>query len=707
MRAKPPPEQPVSKFVGIWIRVSTEDQAKGESPEHHEHRARAYAESKSWRVREVYHLEGVSGKAVSEHPEAQRMLEHIRSGHITGLIFSKLARLARNTRELLDFSDLFRDAGADLISLHESIDTSTPAGRLFYTVIAAMAQWEREEIVERTAASVPIRAKLGKPLGGAAPFGYRWENRELVPDPQEAPVRKLIYELFLEQKRRKGVARVLNERGYRTRNGSPFTDTTIERLLRDPTAKGIRRANYTRRQGDSKAWVLKPEHEWILIPCPPIVSEDLWASCNAILDQRRENGRRTGRPAVHLFTGLAFCVCGQKMSVPSDSPKYVCPRCRNKIRVEDLEAVFREQLRGFLLSPEDVTRYLDQADDALQGKVERLDVLQEEERKVRVEMEKAYRLYQADQISVEGFGHLYRPLEERVKQLEEEIPRLQGEVDFLRIEVVSRDEVLSGAQDLADRWPDLAPEEKRPIVEAFVKRVEVGKDEVSISLLYLPSPSQVTPERQRNLTPALHFCRWTLRGPKPLASGYPTAPVSLGEHLRKRRIDLRLTQHRVAETMEADAWTYLLWEHDRSRPIPRFVPRIVRFLGYDPFPKGQTLGERIRAARRAQGLSHTAMARKLGVDPSTILNWERGRRHPPARFWPRILGLISREEVPLDAPLPDRLLAYRLAHGLTQAELGALVGVASSQVWNWERGRTRPNRIHLNRVEEVLGNVAV
>src|SRR5438552_8192350 len=97
-------EEHSSKHVGIWIRVSTEDQARGESPEHHERRARAYAESKAWNIREVYHLEAVSGKSVMGHPEAKRMLGHIASGHVTGLIFSKLARLARNTKELLEFA---------------------------------------------------------------------------------------------------------------------------------------------------------------------------------------------------------------------------------------------------------------------------------------------------------------------------------------------------------------------------------------------------------------------------------------------------------------------------------------------------------------------------------------------------------------------------------------------------------------------------
>ena len=122
----------VRKPVGIWIRVSSEEQAKGESPEYHEIRARACAEAKDWEVVTVYDLAGVSGKSVGEHAEARRMLKDVREGRISGLIFSKLARLARNTKQLLEFSEVFDEHGAALVSLGESIDTSTPMGKAMF-----------------------------------------------------------------------------------------------------------------------------------------------------------------------------------------------------------------------------------------------------------------------------------------------------------------------------------------------------------------------------------------------------------------------------------------------------------------------------------------------------------------------------------------------------------------------------------------------
>src|SRR6187399_269759 len=117
---------PEPKSVGIWLRVSTEDQVKGESPKVHEVRARTYAESKGWTVVAVYRLDGVSGKDVASHAECLRMRQDVRRGVIQALLVSKIARLARSAIHLLEFADFFKKHDVHLVSLAESIDTTTP-----------------------------------------------------------------------------------------------------------------------------------------------------------------------------------------------------------------------------------------------------------------------------------------------------------------------------------------------------------------------------------------------------------------------------------------------------------------------------------------------------------------------------------------------------------------------------------------------------
>jgi site-specific DNA recombinase len=415
------------------------------------------------------------------------MLADIRSGHITALVFSKIARLARNTRELLEFADAFRDANADMISLQEAIDTGSPAGRLFFTIVAAMAQWEREEIADRVAASVPIRAKLGRPIGGAAPFGYQWKDKKLEPHPKERAVRALMYELFTEHRRKKAVARILNERGYRTRNGSKFSDTTVDRLLRDPTAKGTYRQNYTTTNDRTKAWEYKPESEWVLTPVQAIVSEELWEECNRILDERRVSHKKPSRENVHLFTGYAFCECGAKMYVGGKSPKYICPKCRNKIPVADLEAVYHDELSRFLLSPEQLSSHLDAANEAIREKEALVSAAEADLAKLADEDDRLYQLYLGGQLSQDDFGRRHRPLAERRDQLEGELPRLQAKLDVMRISVSSEQASISDAGDLSLRWTQFSQGERRQLVETITDQIIVGKEEVAINLLYFPA----------------------------------------------------------------------------------------------------------------------------------------------------------------------------------------------------------------------------
>jgi site-specific DNA recombinase len=494
------------KRVGIWIRVSTEEQAESESPEHHEQRARWYCDAREWTVATVYHLEAVSGKSVMEHPEAKRMLKDIKEGFITGLVFSKLARLARSTKDLLAFSDYFQEHGADLISVQETIDTSTPAGRLFYTIISAMAQWEREEIASRVAASVPVRAKLGKPLGGAAPYGYRWEGGEkekrLVIDEEEAPVRKLMYEIFDQCKRKKTTAQELNRRGYHTRSGEKFTDTTVDRLLRDPMAKGLRRANYTKSLGAGKQWALKPSEEWVLVECPAIVSEDLWNSCNAFLDEQRKKLKRMGRRSAFLLAGYVACTCGQKMYVFHNHPVYSCRKCKNRIAAETIDAIYYETLESFLLADGDVTKYIEQSDATLQEKEALLNISKAQSLKLKSQMEELEDMRIKREITSERFVARYKPLEEQQAGLQEQIAELEGTIGMLQVQRLSSDTVLHEAKKLYRQWPQLPFEDRRTLVETITEHIGIDNDtdEVTIRFSYLPAPHlpQNTGTKQHN-----------------------------------------------------------------------------------------------------------------------------------------------------------------------------------------------------------------
>ncbi len=163
-------------------------------------------------------------------------------------------------------------------------------------------------------------SKSTKAVGGISPFGYVWQNGSLVVEKTEANTRKLIYELFLKHRRKKTVAKLLNDLGYRTRSNALFSDTTIDRLLRDTTAKGIKIIDGRETKVEA------------------IISEDVWQRANNLL------GQKATKPPVHLFTGFAFCDCGGKMLVPSNLEKYVCLECRHKINTDDLEEIFASQL---------------------------------------------------------------------------------------------------------------------------------------------------------------------------------------------------------------------------------------------------------------------------------------------------------------------------------------------------------------------------
>jgi transcriptional regulator with XRE-family HTH domain len=132
-------------------------------------------------------------------------------------------------------------------------------------------------------------------------------------------------------------------------------------------------------------------------------------------------------------------------------------------------------------------------------------------------------------------------------------------------------------------------------------------------------------------TPALPFCHLLLKAKKPKDSAYPTSLRTLGDHLRAKRLDLGLTQEQLGRQLRVEKMTVNNWETNRKEPAIRLVPNIIPFLGYLPLPTGSSLPERLRAHRLTLFLSFKRLAKRLGVDESSLMSWESGRRFPSIR----------------------------------------------------------------------------
>lgn len=591
----------MSRRVGIWIRVSTEDQEKGGSPEHHTYRAKAYAAAKGWEVVEEYHPEATSGKDARDHAEMNRMLEDLRSGRITGLIFSKLARLARSTRALLELAELFRERNADLISLEESIDTSTPAGRLFFTLIAALTEWEREEIAARVIASIPVRAKLGKPTGGPAVFGYQWLNQKLVPKPEDAAVRVLIYELYREHQRLLTVARLLNERGYRTRRGKLYTDMAIRWLIEDTTAKGLHCSNVWISAGRTanRQPGLKPESEWVYNQVEPIVPLELWEACNQILSQQRAKHKKAEKIAVYPFSGLLYCHCGGKLY--SDvgkgaGRKYRCQRCRNAVSAEGLDLTFQQEFTGFFSGQSAIDAQAQHTQDTLTTKEGLLISRLKELAKVKAAREKLLSAYLDSHLSAQQFGAHDAGFVARQAALEIEIPALEGAIDFLRVQQISAEQTQQDARTLSILWGDFADSEKQAMLRHLLGGILVKENEIEFDLTYSPRlfelAGQAATHKQNDpkiptvfLTIRNHdLVRVKLTAAKPSVIEIPLWPQpgdGWGNHLRYARWERGLTRRATAHIIGVSVFTLRKWETGRQ-PLQRLIPAIIAFLGYCP-----------------------------------------------------------------------------------------------------------------------------
>jgi DNA-binding transcriptional regulator YiaG len=212
-------------------------------------------------------------------------------------------------------------------------------------------------------------------------------------------------------------------------------------------------------------------------------------------------------------------------------------------------------------------------------------------------------------------------------------------------------------------------------------------------------------------THALPFCHVRLSGPKPQSKAYPKHLKTLGDHIRKRRLDLGLLQKEVAEQLGVDTASICNWESNEVQPMVHCLPGIIAFLGHNPLPEADDLISKFKRVRSTLGLTQEQLAQRLGIDESTIAAWEPGENTPVGPYLKLLEDFVARNgflpTVPGTASAKSRFLsrkiiALRKKLGLSKAALARQIGVNVNTLWRWERGERRPRGLHWKILADLI-----
>ncbi|MDK2792985.1 MAG: site-specific recombinase [Deferribacteres bacterium] len=295
------------KKTAIYIRVSTDEQARsGYSVEAQKKNLTEYCKRYNFNLIDYYIDSGFSG-AKLKRPELQRLVADVEQGVIDSVIVWRMDRLSRKMKHLLYLLDLFEKNDVNFYSMTENFDAKTPVGKLLINMLGSIAEFERESIIQRINAVKETRKMKKKLPLGNPPLGYKIENNQFIYD-EKAHVIKKIFEMYIYGYKPKKIASVLNQEGYRTKDGNIFTRASVWRIVKNHTYAGLIEINGKLVKGNIE----------------PIVDEQTFYQAQKIIESRRIEKKKN--PEKHLLTGLIYCKCGSTMhsNASSNKRRYKC-----------------------------------------------------------------------------------------------------------------------------------------------------------------------------------------------------------------------------------------------------------------------------------------------------------------------------------------------------------------------------------------------
>ncbi|MBS4198581.1 recombinase family protein [Bacillus sp. FJAT-49732] len=453
--------------TAIYIRVSTEEQAKeGYSISAQRRRLQSFCISQDWQISDFYIDEGISAKNTNRI-NLKRMIKDIKDDKIDCVLVYRLDRLTRSVFDLYKLLETFDKHNCKFKSATEVYDTTTAMGRMFITIVAALAQWERENLGERISLGFAEKARQGKYPLNFRPFGYDLNLKEskLYINEKEATTVRLIYNLYTDGHSGPQVCTYLNNRNITTRDGNKWNDKPVMDILKNPLYIGSFRW---------QDFIVEDTHD-------SIITKGQFELVQKIISSRRttEPRRVSSR---YIFSGKIKCKnCGDSLVgyfTSYNSKKYMNYRCGRKrtgqcigsktVSETKLEEAFLDNIEQF--DYEESFRQASEKCVKILNNTHEVDI-----RALEKELEKVERRKKNWQYAWSDEIMTYQDFKERMNEAnkeEEKIKKLiKSTINNTENEKINKEEIMQVLMEIRKNWYFLEGAEKKNLVNSIVEEI--------------------------------------------------------------------------------------------------------------------------------------------------------------------------------------------------------------------------------------------
>ena len=470
----------------LYPRVSTEMQVDGFSLDGQKHSLTRFAEREEMEIVTIYEDAGKSGKSIEGRPAFKQMLSDIENGlEIDYILVYKLSRFGRNAADILNSLEYVQAFGVNLICIEEGIDSSQTSGKLLISVLSAVAEIERENIIEQTMNGRKEKARQGGWNGGFAPYGYYLKDKKLYIQEKEAETIRIIFDKFLNGNmgfvklarylNLQGIEKVQRENGTLTQWGTHFVRMIIDNPVYCGKIAFGRRAK-EKVKGTKNEYRQVPQETYILADGQheAIISEEMW---NAVCEKRQRTGikspSRIGRDRIHLLSGILKCPkCGGPMytnkhawtnkdGTYKEVYYYVCSKARTE---RGRSCDYTQTLKKTDIEPLVI--------EAIRELIQNQDFA--EEIKSRIGKE----------IDTTTLNRELKNYENKLREIELNKTRLENEIDSLPVGIPFRDRKINDMTLRLDGLYNIVAELEIKIEDVLLRRRAVEQDAITLENIY-------------------------------------------------------------------------------------------------------------------------------------------------------------------------------------------------------------------------------